>query len=103
MNTWLWIGAAIAIAYATKAVGYVVPRGLLERPVVARATTTMTIGLLAALVVSNTFASGSKLTVDARVVALLAAALALKLRAPFIVVVIVGALAAGLARLAGMP
>jgi hypothetical protein len=38
---------------------------------------------------------------DARVAALLAAAVALWLRAPYLVVVIVGAVAAALARLAG--
>ncbi|MDO5678602.1 MAG: AzlD domain-containing protein, partial [Propionibacteriaceae bacterium] len=60
-----------------------------------------TVGLLASLVAVNTFVSGQALAFDARVAALLAAAVALWFRAPFLVVVIVGAAAAALARLAG--
>jgi hypothetical protein len=63
----------------------------------------MTIGLLAALTVVNTVATGQTLAVDSRLGALAAAAIALLLRAPFLVVVIVGAVAAALLRLAGLP
>ncbi|MEX0705425.1 MAG: AzlD domain-containing protein [Nitriliruptoraceae bacterium] len=47
--------------------------------------------LLAALVASQTFGSGAGVVVDARVVGVAAAAIAVVLRAPFAVVVIVGA------------
>ncbi|GAA1352127.1 AzlD domain-containing protein [Falsarthrobacter nasiphocae] len=102
MSQWIWIIAACAAAFATKFVGYLVPERFLEDDRVLRISQFMTAGLLAALVVTNAFASGPHLVIDARVVALAAAAIALWLRAPFIVVVIIGALAAAGARALGM-
>jgi len=62
----------------------------------------MTVGLLAALVTVNAFADGTRLVMDARLGALAAAALALALRAPFLVVVVAGAAtAAGLRWVSG--
>ncbi|MEG9246606.1 AzlD domain-containing protein [Arthrobacter sp. Soc17.1.1.1] len=101
MNLWGWILLACAVSVATKFAGYLVPAKLLDNPRMLRVAGSLTIGLLAALTAVNTFASGQQLVVDARVVALLAAAVALRLRAPFLAVVAVGALAAGLARLLG--
>lgn len=54
--------------------------------------------LLAALIVTSTFADGEELVLDARVIGLVVAAVALKLRAPFVVVVVLAAAATGLAR-----
>jgi hypothetical protein len=62
----------------------------------------MTIGLLASLTVVNALASGQGLLLDARLGALAAAAVALWLRAPFLVVVLTGAAAAAGLRLLGM-
>jgi hypothetical protein len=62
----------------------------------------MTIGLLASLTVVNALASGQGLVLDARLGALAAAAVALWLRAPFLVVVLTGAAAAAGLRLLGM-
>lgn len=98
----LWLLIACAVAFVTKGIGYLLPTEKLEHPTFLRIAATMTIGLLAALVVMNTFADGRALVLDARVVALVAAIIALLLRAPFLVVVIVGAAAAALARLAGL-
>lgn len=98
----LWLLVACVVAFATKGIGYLLPTEKLEHPRFLRIAATMTIGLLAALVVMNTFAEGRSLVLDARVVALVAAIIALLLRAPFLVVVIVGAVAAALARLAGL-
>jgi hypothetical protein len=67
-----------------------------------RVAGTLTIGLLASLTVLNTFANGQQLTFDARIGSLLAALIALLLRAPFLVVVVVGAVVAALLRLAGL-
>ena len=55
------------------------------------------------MTVVNTVADGTTLSLDARVLALLGAAAALLLRAPFIVVVLVGVFVAATARLAGLP
>ena len=101
MNLWLWILIACALAYLTKLVGYFVPAKLLQSPRIMHIAGTMTIGLLASLTVVNTLASGQGLVLDARIGALAAAAVALWLRAPFLVVVISGAAAAALLRLLG--
>lgn len=100
-DLWSWVLIACAIAYATKLAGYLVPDSVFDRPWVATVSTGMTVGLLTSLVVVNTFVAGPALVLDARLAALLAAAVALWLRAPYLVVVIVGAVAAALARLAG--
>ncbi|WP_394250889.1 AzlD domain-containing protein [Arthrobacter pityocampae] len=101
MSLWGWVLLACAVSIATKFLGFLVPARLLDNPRMLRVAGSLTIGLLAALTATNTFASGQGLVVDARVVALAAAAVALWLRAPFLVVVAVGALAAGVARLLG--
>lgn len=95
----LWILAAAAIAYATKFAGYLVPAEWLQSPWVLRVSSAVTVGLLAALVMTNTFVSGAAVVVDARLVALIVATVALLLRAPFLLVVVLGAAAAALTRL----
>lgn len=99
MTLWIWILAACAIAFATKFVGYLLPEKWLENPWVLPLSQGVTVGLLASLVASNTFIDGTSIVFDARIAALLAAAVALLLRAPYLVVVIVGAVAAALTRL----
>ena len=92
---------ACAIAYLTKLSGYLVPETVLEQPWVSTVSAGMTVGLLTSLVVVNTAVTGTTLVVDARLAALLAAGIALWLKAPYVVVVLVGAVAAALTRLAG--
>lgn len=103
MSTWVWIAVACVVAYVTKLLGYLVPRRWLTNPRVARVAGTLTIGLLASLTMANAVATGQQLVLDARLGALVAAAVALLLRAPFLVVVIVGAAAAAGLRLLGLP
>jgi branched-subunit amino acid transport protein len=55
--------------------------------------------ILAALVITETFASGRSLVLDARLAGVAAGIVAVVLRAPFWLVVIVGALATALVRL----
>lgn len=98
MTLWGAIVLACAAAYLTKWAGYAVPARWLNSPRMARAAGAITVALLAALTVMNTFATGAALVLDARLAALLAAALALWLRAPFVLVVLLGAGAAALAR-----
>jgi len=85
--------------YLLKLAGLSVPATVLEKPLVERIADLMPVALLAALVGVQVFASGTSLTVDARVAGLLAALVVLVLRAPFIVVVLVAALTAALIRL----
>ena len=101
MSLWIWLLLACALAYAWKLVGYFVPARFLENPRMSRVAGTMTIGLLASLTVVNAVASGQDLAADARLGALVAAAVALAFRAPFLVVVLVGAGAAAVLRLMG--
>ena len=95
---WGWIVLACACAYATKLAGYAVPARWLLNPRMPRVAGAMTVALLAALTVMNTFANGTTLALDARLAALATAALALALRLPFLLVVLLGAAAAALVR-----
>lgn len=103
MITWIYIIAAGVVSYLTKFVGYLVPAKLLKSKRMTRIAGTLTIGLLASLTVLNTVSNGQQLVLDSRIGSLVAAFIALLLRAPFLVVVVVGALAAALLRLAGLP
>ena len=102
MSLWAWLLLACAAAYAIKHAGYLVPARWLENERMTRVAGTLTIGLLASLTAMNAFSSGQTLALDARAGALVAAAIALWLRVPFLGVVVVGAATAALIRLAGV-
>lgn len=97
-----WILAACLTAYAIKICGYFVPRKVLDSPTMSHVAATLTIALLASLVTVNAFTSGQELVIDARIGALAAAIIALIFKAPYLVVVIAGALAAVLLRATGL-
>lgn len=99
MSQWGWILLACAAAFATKFAGFLVPPRWLDAPRARTAAMALTVGLLASLTAVNTFAHGQSLAFDARVASLLAAAAALALRLPFLLVVVIGAAAAALVRL----
>lgn len=103
MNLWSWVLLAAATAFAIKLAGYLLPQSLLDRPPVHELAGALTVGLLASLTVMNTIAGSVGVVLDSRLLALAAAAVALKLKAPYIAVVVLGALAAALGRLAGLP
>jgi len=103
MSLWFWILLAVAAAYVIKLSGYLLPRKLLDRPVVIRLAMGLTVGLLASLTILNTVGKGQAIVLDSRLLALGAAAIALWLKAPYLVVVLVGAIAGALGRLAGLP
>jgi hypothetical protein len=102
----LWTAVVVAglLALGLKYAGYLVPTRWLDGDRTTRVTSALPIALLAALVAVQTFTStGGSLTLDARVVAVGVALVALVARAPFLVVVVLAALTAALLRLAGMP
>ncbi|SEE96785.1 Branched-chain amino acid transport protein (AzlD) [Arthrobacter alpinus] len=103
MSMWVWLLIAAVIGYATKLLGYLVPAKVLANPRMSRVAGTLTIGLLASLTVVNVAATGTAVVLDARVGALVAAAIALWFKAPFLVVVLAGAAAAAGLRLLGWP
>ena len=86
-------------AYLLKLAGLSIPESVLEHPLVHRVADLLPVALLSALVAVQVFSDGPSLTLDARAAGLAAAVVALLLRAPFIVVVFVAALTAGLLRL----
>ncbi|MEU1056327.1 AzlD domain-containing protein [Streptomyces sp. NPDC005876] len=87
MNTWMAIALTAVGCYAVKLAGLMVPAGALERPLVRRLAALLPVALLAALTAQQTFADGRTLLLDARAAGLAAAAVALVLRAPFLLVV----------------
>ncbi|MFJ9350708.1 AzlD domain-containing protein [Streptomyces sp. NPDC101237] len=102
MNAWIAIGATVLGCYAVKLAGLLVPADVLERPVVRRLAALLPVALLAALTAQQTFADAHALVLDARAAGLGAAAVALVLRAPFLVVVGAAVLVtAGVRALAG--
>lgn len=102
MVAWLAIFAASAVCFALKLVGHLVPEHWLSEPRVARTAALTTIALLAALVGVQTLTTGQQVVLDARVPAMVVAAGALALRAPFIVVVAAAAATAAALRAVGM-
>jgi len=100
--TWLAILAAAGLCYAIKLLGHHVPTDWLSRPRAARISGLLTVALLAALVGVQSATSDGSVVLDARLAGLGVAAVALWLRAPFILVVVLAALtAAGVRALAG--
>jgi branched-subunit amino acid transport protein len=98
---WATVIAGSLGCYLLKLAGVSVPAAWVEQPWVARIVDFVPAALLAALVAVQAVASGNELVVDGRLVGLAVAALALALRAPFIVVlVLAGAAGAGVHLLA---
>jgi branched chain amino acid efflux pump len=99
--TGVWVTIA-ALALATALLKLAGPLALGGRPLPARALNVVELlasALLAALVVVETFAQGRTLVLDARVLGVAFAALALTRRAPMIVVVVGAAAVTALVRL----
>jgi len=102
LSIWIAIGVTVVGCYAVKLAGLLVPAGVLERPLVRRLAALLPVALLAALTAQQTFADGQSLVLDARAAGVGAAAVALVLRAPFLVVVAVAvAVTAGVRALSG--
>lgn len=101
MNLTLAILIASVAVYSWKFFGYLVPERFLERPMVSRTAGLLTVALLAALLGTQAMTTGSQIVFDSRIAALLAAALLLRVRAPFLVVVVAAAAVAALLRAFG--
>jgi hypothetical protein len=100
MSTWTAVLVASAGCFVLKLVGWAVPGRVLDNPRVRHTVVLLPVALLAALVVVQAFATGRHLELDARAAGLVVAAVAVLLRAPFLVVVLAAALTASLVRLA---
>jgi hypothetical protein len=97
--TWVAVLVGAAGCYLLKLAGLSVPPRLLEHPRAERVADLLPVSLLAALIAVQVLAEGQELTVDARLLGLGAAVVALLLRAPFLVVVAAAAATAAVARL----
>jgi hypothetical protein len=101
MTVWHVILIASIAVLALKLVGYLVPPSLLERPTPARVANLLTVALLAALTATQTLERAGDIVLDARVPAIVLAAVLFALRVPFILVVLAAAACAALVRLLG--
>jgi uncharacterized membrane protein len=97
-STWAAVLLLAVGAYLLKLAGWLLPARAFEDPRVRRGAVLLPVALLAALVVVQAFADGRALTLDARAAGLLAGAVAVALRAPFLVLVLVAAVTAALLR-----
>ncbi len=97
----LWIGIIVTAVgcYGFKVAGLSVPERVLNHAMTIRAADLIPVGLLGALIAVQVFATDTRLVIDARLLGLGVAAVLLRLRAPFLVVVFGAALAAALVRL----
>lgn len=101
--TALWITiVAVALANAaTKAAGPILVGGRELPPSVGATIALLAPALLAALVVTETFGEDGRLVLDEKAVGVAVAAVALTLRAPVLLAVVLAALVTALARLFG--
>ena len=99
----MWASILIASfgTYAEKLLGYLLPHHMLERESIRRMTGLLPVSLLAALVAIQTFAIDQALAIDARLLGLVVAVIALLLRAPFLVVIIAAAASTAIVRWLG--
>jgi branched-subunit amino acid transport protein len=79
------------IGFVVKYLGHSLPESLIGRPNIRRIAALLPVALLSALALVQTFGQAQSLVIDARLPALIAAVIALALRAPFLVVIIVAA------------
>lgn len=100
--TWAVILVSALGCYLLKYAGLAAQAGVLDRPAVRRAVELVPAALLASLVVVQAFTAGRELAQDSRAVGLAAAAGALLLRAPFLLVLLVAGGAAALAHTLGL-
>jgi hypothetical protein len=97
--TWVAILVGAAGCYALKVAGLSIPQRVLDDPRTRRLAALLPVTLLAALAATQTFATGEQLTIDARAAGVAVAAVALLLRAPFLVVIALAALTTAVVRL----
>ena len=96
----MWLGIAVGSlgCFALKLLGLSVPQHVLADERVQRIANVLPVGLLAALVATQTLTTEQAFVVDARLGGVLVAIVAVWRRAPFLVVVGLAALTAALLR-----
>lgn len=100
--SWAAVFALCAAAYALKAAGMVLADRVPAETAARWSLEVVVVPVLAALILVQTLDGGQRLVLDARLPALLAAAVLVWRRAPLLVVVLVAGATAALARRAGL-
>lgn len=97
MNS-LWIAtlATSGICFLLKYLGYSLPESILNKPVIQRINLLIPIALLSALVAVQTFGNDENVVLDHRMAGVGAAAVALKFKASFPIIMIVAAVTSAL-------
>ena len=98
MTLLLAIGVLVVGIYVLKLAGLAVPQRVLDHPFTRRVSDLIPVALLGALVAVQVLGDGSDVVLDARAVALVAAAIMLTLRLSFLPVVVGAAVVAALVR-----
>lgn len=101
MTLWAVLILAGLLALLTKLAGYLAPQRWLQGARITRMMGLLPVALLAALVAVQTFGADAAVVLDARAAGLLAAGVALALRAPFLLVIVIAAAVAALLRALG--
>ncbi|AAZ55175.1 putative membrane protein [Thermobifida fusca YX] len=92
MMLWIAVVATGLGCYLLKYAGMAAPRALLDHPLVRRFAMAVPVALLAALIALQTVAEGNQLVVDLpRLGGIAAAVVALLLRVPFLLVLVIAA------------
>lgn len=102
MNLWWGVLAGAAGCYAIKVLGLSLPRRWLEDPRVHHVGELLPVALLSALIAGSALGQGEALVFDApRVAAVAAAVIAVRVKAPFLAVVVLAAATAAVLRTFG--
>lgn len=96
--TSLWIATLMTsgICFLLKYLGYSLPESVLNKPVIQRINLLIPIALLSALVAVQTFGSDKSVVIDHRLAGVGAAAITLKFKASFPVIMLVAAVTSAL-------
>ena len=96
--TSLWAATLItsAICYLLKVLGYSIPNRILTHPRIQRINILIPVVLLSALVAVQTLSNKKEILIDHRLAGVVAAALALKFKAPFPIMMLIAALVSAL-------
>jgi branched-subunit amino acid transport protein len=100
MTVWLVVGVVGAATVGLKGVGPVVLGDRPLPPLVMRALALLAPALLAGLVATSVFDGGRRLVVDARLAGVAVAVVAIRLKAPTLVVIVLAAAVTALVRAA---
>lgn len=88
---WIAVIATSLICFAFKIIGYSLPNSVLNHPLVQRINGLIPIALLSALVAVQTFGANEEIVIDHRLSGVAAAAIALRFKANFPLMMLIAA------------